>query len=1371
MRRTLRRRALLAGLAILGLSEAALSQSATPLPVRGTVRQTDGSPLAGARVELSPVLGNHAWNDLLLGGQLRPPVAAVAETDASGRFSLAAPRAGIWRVEVRPPGFVPMRYFPLPVTGPTELPPAELLEDATVKAEVVEASGSAVSAASGVIVIADTASREIWAGLRSPGWSVASRNGVTDAEGRVTLPRAAGETLQLTALRPGTLLRARLRAEERARLSLPAAGRPRTLEIREAGEPLADVLVVAGDPAWPVGSTDREGRLSLAAGGPAAEPFHLFARDGRRWRFDLPARSAGESPEAVALRPAAWISGRVLDAASRRPLAGVLVWPGHDPGTAMVTGADGRYRLTVPPEDRFWVQAEAAGYLSESGWVQRTAVASGRAPTLALVAAASVAGQVVDPAGKPVPGVRIEAFEVPARSRGFHPDPADARAVTDAEGRFTIAGLHPDGAFEVAAFRKGFLPAWETLAGLRRAGAHPRLRLVLEPSRPGGGRVVDLEDRPLPDVEVRLSPADRPGRSRPPEGEPDRTVAVTDAEGRFRVDELPGRELDLEARKKGFSPRVVRRLEVPRGTGREGVADLGTLVLRPGAAVRGRVIDAAGRAVAGAAIWVAPEEGGPPPPAFQISRGKPVTGTDLSGRFEVADLETGRRIHLAAGLTGYVTAAMRGIEVPAREPVTLILEPAARVAGEVATERGEPVSGATVTLGGRSLPAGTAGIPFRPAEHSRRAVTDAAGRFLLEDVASGEAELQATADGFQPSVPVPVAIAPGRAVDGVRLVLVPGAVLEGTVTGRDGGPRAGARVTAGPVSSLSDDDGLYRVTGIPPGPREVEVRHPDANRLVRRLEIEPGTNVADFVLEGGNRVAGRVVDEEGRAVESARVEIRLQEPWDPHAYTAVSDADGGFAFPAVAAGSYDLRAGREGYAEVETEAAVRVAARPVEGLEVVLRRGGRITGRLLGLGFEELAAAEVAAEAEHGRIRKGAVDHQGNYEIPDLAPGDWLVRGSVRGRSRQAEARATLDPGTREVERDLRFGGGLTLAGSVSHAGAPLPEARVSAHGLEAALVRSGTTDHQGSFRLEGLEPGSYRLSVTSPRELLNYNEVIELLADREVAIDIPTAQISGSVISEATPQPSHPILRALVYLQQLVGPESDQGASVVNVFADDEGRFLLARVTAGRHRLFVRVPGYAPAEQTVEVQAGARLDGVEIRLTPSDGLEAVVRLASGRVPAALRLAAFDGSGRMVTAEGQSPDAAGRARFATVPPGTWQLLVTGTGGVGVRVPATVPGPPVEVMLPDAGRMRVRVPVLAESPALATLVLLGPDGRPFESLSPFGELQREWPLSGGSGVVEGLPPGAWLARVTAPDGQVWEGQAVVVPGGESELVLP
>ncbi|HEX5719813.1 MAG TPA: carboxypeptidase regulatory-like domain-containing protein [Thermoanaerobaculia bacterium] len=1355
------RRALVAGLLVLGLSGAAL---AAPLPVRGSVRKAGGAPLAGARVELSPVLGNHAWNGVLLRGELRPPVVAAAETDAEGRFSLAAPTEGIWRVEVRAEGFVPMRWFPLPLTGPVELPPAELLKDAGVKAEVVEAAGGA---ASGVVVVAETASKELWAALGSPGWSVASRNGVTDAQGRVTLPRAAGETLQLTALRPGSLVTARQRVEGHARMVLAAARLPLTLEAKQpGGSPLPDLVVVAGDPAWPVGRTGEQGRLSIQDGGsPGPVALQLFAGDGRRWRTELPPRPEGSCPFPLVLNPPAWVSGRVLDAASRRPVAGARVWPGHDPGASVVTGADGSYRLAAPPEERFWIQAEAAGRLSDTAWVTRSAAAAGQAPTLALAAAASAAGQVVDRTGKPVPGAEVAGFVAPPQRRGFHPDPADARAVTDADGRFALAGLHPDAAFEVAVERKGFLPVRETLA--RRPDLRWDLKFVLERSRPGSGRVVDAGDRPLSGVEVRLSPSGGKARGR---GGPERTgpAAVTDGEGRFRIEELPARELDIEARKPGFAPRIVRRLPVLPGDGTEGPADLGTLVLHPGAAARGRVTDAAGRPLAGTEVWLVEDDGGPPLPAAQIARGKPAASAGHDGRFAVEDLEAGRRIHLAAGRKGYVTAAVRGIEVPTREPVVLVLEEAARVSGEVVTEGGEPVAGAAVHLGGRSLPAGTVGIPIRPAELARQAAADAAGRFVLEEVASGEAELRAEAEGFQPSAPVPVTIVPGKSVDGVRLVLSAGAALAGTVSMKGGGPAAGARVTVGPVSALADADGLYRVAGIPPGPREVEVRHPGSNRQVRQMEIEAGTNAADFLLDGGQPVAGRVMDEAGEPVEGARVEIRLQDPWDPHTYTAASDDGGGFVFPTVAAGLYDLRAGGTGYAESEAEGAVRVEGRPVEGVQVVLRRGVTVSGRLLGLSFEELAAAEVAAEAPHGGSRGGTVDYQGVYEIPDLAPGDWLVRGSVRGRNRQAEARVTLAPGAREMERDLRFGGGLTLTGSVSHGGEPLSEARVSAHGFEAAMVRSGMTDHQGSFRLEGLEPGRYRLSISSAREMLNYNEVVEVLADRDVVIDVPTAQVSGSVISEAT---SQPVPRVVVYLQQLVGDGGGQGASVINVITDEAGRFLVGRVLAGRHRLTVRHPGHAPAEQIVEVQAGASLDGVEIRLSPADGLEAVVRLASGRVPPGLAVAVFDGAGRQVAVEGQTPDAAGRARFATVPPGAWEVLVTGTGGVGVRVPVKVPGPPVEVVLPDAGRVRVRVPSLAEANAVATLVLLGPDGRPFESLNPFGHLQREWLLPGGSGTVEGLPPGAWRARVAAPDGQVWEGETAVAAGGESELVLP
>ncbi len=109
--------------------------------------------------------------------------------------------------------------------------------------------------------------------------------------------------------------------------------------------------------------------------------------------------------------------------------------------------------------------------------------------------------------------------------------------------------------------------------------------------------------------------------------------------------------------------------------------------------------------------------------------------------------------------------------------------------------------------------------------------------------------------------------------------------------------------------------------------------------------------------------------------------------------------------------------------------------------------------------------------------------------------------------------------------------------------------------------------------------------------------------------------------------------------------------------------------------------------------------------------------------------------------------------------------------VAVRVPATVPGPPVRVVLPVAGRLRVRVPALVERNLVARLVLLNPAGQAFQDLDAIGVLRQEWPLVGGSGTVDGLPPGPWTVKVSAPDGQAWETSVVVTPGVETDVQLP
>ncbi|HEX2253597.1 MAG TPA: hypothetical protein VHQ65_10055, partial [Thermoanaerobaculia bacterium] len=238
------------------------------LQITGTVAGADG-PAAGARASLLPLPSNHEWHrDVLAGRGEREPVAATAAAP-DGRFAVEAPAPGMWSLVASAPGRVPMRYVPLAVTAARELPPLALLADAGVEVTVRRRDGRAAAEA---WVLLTSASPELWRPLQADGWGVAPRLGRTDAAGRLALPRAPGEALEVTAFVPGSRATVAVPGgASRATLVLepPRAGDPSgsPIELRDAdGSPAAGAVVTAGSPAWPLGTTDGAGQLVLPAG-------------------------------------------------------------------------------------------------------------------------------------------------------------------------------------------------------------------------------------------------------------------------------------------------------------------------------------------------------------------------------------------------------------------------------------------------------------------------------------------------------------------------------------------------------------------------------------------------------------------------------------------------------------------------------------------------------------------------------------------------------------------------------------------------------------------------------------------------------------------------------------------------------------------------------------------------------------------------------------------------------------------------------------------------------------------------------------------------------------------------------------------------
>ena len=164
---------------------------------------------------------------------------------------------------------------------------------------------------------------------------------------------------------------------------------------------------------------------------------------------------------------AALVSGRVLDADSGAPLAGVTVGAARAKSARAVTDADGQYTLRVPPGRHVLHARAEVEHITFSLAVPRPVdVPAGgdlRGVDFHVRLEASVSGRVLDEQDRPIPGVQVlvvsraysrsfpygSAGEVPTGLWRF----LHASAATDDRGTYTIPRLFAGRAYRLLAYR------------------------------------------------------------------------------------------------------------------------------------------------------------------------------------------------------------------------------------------------------------------------------------------------------------------------------------------------------------------------------------------------------------------------------------------------------------------------------------------------------------------------------------------------------------------------------------------------------------------------------------------------------------------------------------------------------------------------------------------------------------------------------------------------------------------------------------------------------------------------------------------------------------------------------------------------------
>jgi RNA polymerase sigma factor (sigma-70 family) len=545
---------------------------------------------------------------------------------------------------------------------------------------------------------------------------------------------------------------------------------------RSASEPFPVV-----DPAFDAVTSDGEGRWrigALAAGSYqflAAHPEFAqavsapvavnHAVDG----IDLRLEAGGLITGLVRSADGKPVAGAEVRAAA---LSGMAIWPAL---REVFSDDDGRFRLDGLP--RRAVQLTA---LHESGASPMvTADLAARLETaveLTLSVRGEIAGIVVDGRGQPLAEAQVTARHEELWARGpiksGNLTSWDLRGIpiliSDAGGRFRFSGL-PEGAYTLQALRPGAPPDQRALvAGVKARTGDGNVRLVVRGDGRVTGRVVLEDGTAAPAFSVSF------GGVAP--------TPFTGTDGAFSLSGPAGQH-DLIVTGPTFATKELENVQLEEGAGK----DLGTITVKRGRSISGRVLAPDGTPVAEAQVVAAAWMSGGGTKLFIRDESGPAqqTTSDADGRFTLSGFEPGKLV-LVAERTGVGRSSTISVPPqPLSAQVDLVLRETGSLEGKV-TRDGQPFADTVVITAAR----GTAANFF--------VMTGPDGRYALDTLAPGPQTVLAFVNRRKDMVTRAVTVEAGRRASADLEVRTGPITLSVRVQGSDGQPASGEVMVVSP---------------------------------------------------------------------------------------------------------------------------------------------------------------------------------------------------------------------------------------------------------------------------------------------------------------------------------------------------------------------------------------------------------------------------------------------------------------------------------------------------------------------------------------------------------------------------------------------
>ncbi|MBN2490382.1 MAG: carboxypeptidase regulatory-like domain-containing protein [Planctomycetes bacterium] len=795
-------------------------------------------------------------------------------------------------------------------------------------------------------------------------------------------------------------------------------------------------------------------------------------------------------------------------------------------------------------------------------------------------------GVVNTEAGAPIEGATLRLKTLRVFGIGGKTD-VDREVVSGSDGRFRFADLpdEKDALFSVTASHPSYYALRVTTKG------NSACTLTLGPPGVVRGRVVyEGTDEPCAGAIVQLSNM-RGGSGH----------AETDENGDYRIAALRPGAYHATI---GSGRRMLAHENVRVEANSETEANFR---VKRSVAVHGIVRDAGSEApVQGAVI------------RSQLGRESIEVGPD--GCFTLPDVGHGR-YHVTA--PGYVAAAMLLRDVAETSPERPHV---------VRLERGAVIEGVLQKEDGGLLPENVRVIADKEGERrhmlarpDRVAEVARDGRFRIEGVPAGvPVRVIAVEVMRQLAESEPLTLYAGETRRDVRLTLPATGSIAGRVTGPDGQPVAGARVSVRPsgdtlpvpvARQTTGADGRYTLERVPPGRHTIHVSANEFAHATRdcTLEKPEPLNGVDFQLSSGLSIGGVVRDTNGHPVARVSVSASPASGAISAIGHATTDENGQFLVKNLAAGTYRISCFSPDYGPpMSGDRTVFAAAGTADVALVLEALSGAVTGvvsdRATGVPVPRFSVWIIK---DGGSFQQKFSDRDGRFRLAGRPAGrQSLLATSEDGRVSEI-ATVELTPGGTPAPVELWLVPGTSIQGRVlAPDGSPVERAGVEVVRTSSprGTVGRAATDRDGWFRCIGLRQERVIVRASHPEWVEVEKEVTpgNALPEVELRLAADGATVTVTVVDGAgKPVASVPVqfsrdgrLMQPDYFKDKPPPGTDpRGANQRLLQTDENGRHVRRFLPRGRYTIEVDV-SEGRGSVAVDVEIGATT-AVTLRLAP----------------------------------------------------------------------------------------------------------------------------------------------------------------------------